>query len=246
MVIVYGSRLYGRIDDCNGTYIATRFAHIYYLPLIPLGSQLILGHDDEDDSFHGVSISLSLRSMFAGYLRVWGVFGFIGSLIALVLSIRGAMNANDATDDIVNLIEAGFIFVIAIAMMGFAWGVLGRLSSEEKRKRVVYKHFTGISADPAQLKDARTPIRESLFQKIGERAQGLAQTGYRMQVNPMTHWMQIALDPNVQDADFIGAAFTLARLETSFLAGPPKAQMEMTHHALWTRVLQVAPPPQPV
>jgi hypothetical protein len=247
MLIIYGSRLYGRIEDFCGTHISTRFVHLWYLPLFPTGSHLVLGQSDDGDGYRGIPIGLSFRSMIAGYLRVWGVFGLVGSMIGLFVAISGMVSgkgsrSDGVSDDLVNLIMSGFIFVVAAAMMAFAWGVIGRLSHSEKQKRVLYQMFTGIAADPAVLRDARNDVRAGLFQKIGERAQGLAQTGYRIAVNPMTHWAQIALDPTVNDAHFIGASFVLAQLEGSFLQGPAKAQMEMTAHAIWNRVLQIAPP----
>jgi len=39
MVIVWGSRLYGKVDVVPGFFhVATRFGHVYYLPLIPTQS----------------------------------------------------------------------------------------------------------------------------------------------------------------------------------------------------------------
>jgi hypothetical protein len=39
MIIVWGSRLYGKVDAVPGLFhVATRFGHIWYLPLIPMGS----------------------------------------------------------------------------------------------------------------------------------------------------------------------------------------------------------------
>jgi hypothetical protein len=242
-MIVYGMRHYGRIDEYQGTFIMTKFIHVWFLPLIPAGSHLVL-EEGEDDSYSGISVGLNLRSMFAGYLRVWGVFGCIAGLIGLVISIKDALSAADPVDDIVNIVLAGFAFVVAIAMMAIAWGVVGRLSSEEKKKRFVYAHFAGVGADLAEMREARTSIREGLFKYIAERAQGLSQTGYRMPPDPHNHWPQIALDPSFRDADFVGAAFALSRVEGSLLQGPAKAQMEMTHHALWQKVMQLAPPPE--
>lgn len=243
-MIVYGTRMYGKVDAYRDTYIATRFVHIWFLPLIPIGSHLVLGESEDGDGFRGMPVGLSLRSMFAGYLRVWGVFGCIGSLIALIVAIKDAVSGADTEGSIIDIVLAGFVFVVAVAMMGVAWGLVGRLNSEEKKKRFVYSHFTGIDADPAELRDARTAIRQELFKQIGERAQGLAQTGYRSPYDPMTQWPTIALDPSVRDHEFVGAAFVLSRLEASLLQGPQKAQMDMTHHALWQRVMQLAPPPE--
>src|SRR5437762_2645960 len=43
MLLVWGSKLYGRVDDVPGMfYVATRFGHLWYLPLIPMGSFVVL------------------------------------------------------------------------------------------------------------------------------------------------------------------------------------------------------------
>jgi hypothetical protein len=242
-MIVYGTRHYGRIEEFRNTYVVTSFIHIWFLPIIPTGSHLVLGESEDGEATRGIPAGLSGRSVFAGYLRVWGIFGVIGSLIALFIAAKSAFGAEDMTDALVDLVIAGFVFVVAAVVLVVAFGLIGRLSTEEKRKRLVYEHFAGMPVDPASLRDARAPIRERLMHTLAERAQGLAQSGYRTQVDPVTHWAQVALDPSVRDPAFIGAAFTLARLDTSLVQGAAKAQLEMTHHALWQRVLEIAPPP---
>jgi hypothetical protein len=84
MIIVWGSRLYGKVDAVPGLFhVATRFGHIWYLPLIPMGSYLVLRQDGEH--FKGVSIGLSLKSV----LVAWGMTAcilalIIGGIIAFV------------------------------------------------------------------------------------------------------------------------------------------------------------------
>jgi hypothetical protein len=126
-------------------------------------------------------------------------------------------------------------------MLVVAFGLVGRLDTEEKKKRMVYEHFTGAPVDPATMREARQSIRERVMQVIIERAQGLMQSGYRAPVDPVQNWMQAAADPTVTDPAFLGAAFTLARLDASLVPAPQRAQLEMLHHLLWTRVCQVAP-----
>jgi hypothetical protein len=43
MIVFYGSRLYGRVDEAPGLFhVATMFCHLWFLPLVPLRSYLVL------------------------------------------------------------------------------------------------------------------------------------------------------------------------------------------------------------
>ena len=88
MIIVWGSRLYGKVDEVPGMfYVATKFAHLWYIPLIPLGTHLILGEDD-DGGWEGVKIPFSIKSLFVAWARtglvifsLWCLFGIVMSVI---------------------------------------------------------------------------------------------------------------------------------------------------------------------
>src|SRR5437763_16584065 len=68
MIIIYGSALYGRVDRVPGHFhIATRFAHVYYVPLIPIRSYAVLS--ESGPTFQGVRIGLNLRSVLMAWLR---------------------------------------------------------------------------------------------------------------------------------------------------------------------------------
>jgi hypothetical protein len=85
MVIVWGSRLMGKCDVVPGLFhVQTRFGHLWYLPLIPTGSYLVLGPDS------GIQVSLSAKSIFLAWARA-GAFlaAMIVSLFALILIMEG-------------------------------------------------------------------------------------------------------------------------------------------------------------
>jgi hypothetical protein len=80
MVVIFGSRLMGKVDVVPGMFhVATQFGHINYLPLIPLKTYLILSQNG--DQFRGMPISLSFKSILMAWLRA-GLF-----LVAVVASI---------------------------------------------------------------------------------------------------------------------------------------------------------------
>jgi hypothetical protein len=80
MVIVWGSRLMGKCDVVPGLFhVQTRFGHLWYLPLVPTGSYLVLGPDA------GVQVSLSAKSIFLAWGRA------ISFLVAFTLSLAALM-----------------------------------------------------------------------------------------------------------------------------------------------------------
>jgi len=66
MIVIYGTRHAGAVDHHEGQHAITRFAHVYYLPLFPIGGRWMTG------SQLGHESRLSGRSVLAGYGRVWG------------------------------------------------------------------------------------------------------------------------------------------------------------------------------
>ncbi len=69
MIIIWGTRLYGKTDEVGDElfYVATKFFHAWYLPLIPLGSVAVL--EETEDGWHGVDIGFNFKSLVLGWLR---------------------------------------------------------------------------------------------------------------------------------------------------------------------------------
>jgi hypothetical protein len=78
MIVIYGTRHYGQVDGHGGQRQLTRFAHIYFLPLFPVGTLWVTR--DVDEGYQGHAVRLSGRSVVAGYARVWGPLAAIGSI----------------------------------------------------------------------------------------------------------------------------------------------------------------------
>jgi len=70
MIVFYGTRLYGKVDqlDDTGIHVATKFFHIYWIPLIPTASTLILSKTD--DGWNGLPIPFSFKSLLAAWGRL--------------------------------------------------------------------------------------------------------------------------------------------------------------------------------
>ncbi len=239
MVIVYGSRFYGKVRACGGSYLATQFAHIYYVPLVPIGTHLVL-QSNGDGSFRGIKAPFSVKSMLAAYLRVWGPLAVIATFFIGIAALE------DAADDMLALVLTGaftgFVFLGLLVATILGWAVVGKLSEEEKRQRSVYALHLGYFVDPAEMGEARQAFRDGLLSTIAERAKGMAAMGYRMSADPAQAWPHVALDPTHNDDQLITAAFTLARLDSSLAQGPHKAQLEQIHSQIWQRLVRANPP----
>lgn len=73
MIVIWGTRRLGKIDARDGQYALTRFAHVYWLPLFPVGSTWVTREG------YGHSMKMSARGVAAGYARTWGpILGAVG------------------------------------------------------------------------------------------------------------------------------------------------------------------------
>jgi hypothetical protein len=69
MIIVWGTRWYGKVDRVPGLcYVVTRFGHLWYVPLVPLETYLILDLPGERGN-RGKRIPMSPKSVFLAWLR---------------------------------------------------------------------------------------------------------------------------------------------------------------------------------
>jgi hypothetical protein len=77
-MIVGGTRMCGRVDETRSGHVVTRFFHIWFVPLVPLSSWFVAA------SGSVVKIPLSLRSIFAAYVRAFGVLLALGCVAGLI------------------------------------------------------------------------------------------------------------------------------------------------------------------
>jgi hypothetical protein len=89
MILIWGSTFYGKTDEVPGLYyVTTRFGHLWYLPLIPLGSYLILAGSDDKQ---GVEIPFSGKSMLLGWGRAGTFLAGVISAIVWLTSPKGVI-----------------------------------------------------------------------------------------------------------------------------------------------------------
>ncbi|MEM7234280.1 MAG: hypothetical protein AAF517_19030 [Planctomycetota bacterium] len=67
-MIIFGTRNYGKTDNiADSFHVSTRFFHIWFVPLLPLGSYLMAETTDDED--WGISVPFSFKSTLLGWAR---------------------------------------------------------------------------------------------------------------------------------------------------------------------------------
>jgi hypothetical protein len=124
MILIYGSRMYGRVDEVPGFfYVTTKFGHLWYFPLIPLESRLIL--EKTSQGAIGVSIPLSWKSILLAWVRAGSLVCGLGSLLpALALAENGGNWLAPATTGAIAFV----VLLFSLRYTGF------RRASYEKAK----------------------------------------------------------------------------------------------------------------
>src|SRR3954447_12111794 len=92
MVVVFGSRLYGKVDNVKGLFhVATKFGHFDYFPLFPMGSWLVT--EQAGGGWRGVPIPVSIKSVLMGWLRAVALLALIGGIAGMVIAIGELQNS---------------------------------------------------------------------------------------------------------------------------------------------------------
>jgi hypothetical protein len=102
-MLLYGTRLCGYSDKVDGVgHVATRFFHIWWVPLIPVRSYLMVeGHDDR-----GVEIPMRGKSVLAAWVRTAFILGGIGMLVG-----ASSLMSSSALSAVALLVAAAASFV---------------------------------------------------------------------------------------------------------------------------------------
>lgn len=229
MFIIWGQRMYGRVDRFAGSYVATRFFHIYYVPLIPLSSWLVL-EDQGKEGFRGMQVPMQGRSVLLAWARIGTLLMLLGSIPA-IFSVAAQSAGAAATTA---LVTAG----IAAAAF-FAWFRLGKLTAEQKAARVVYSDFAGHLVDVALLADQRGPMKARAIEELDRHLTRHATSSYREA--PQSSWREIATRPDLRDVPLLKAALTRCRLEEVDAEGPARREMQLAHAAILRNLVAASP-----
>jgi hypothetical protein len=130
MLIIYGSRWCGQVDTQEGQCQLTRFAHIYWMPILPVGTMWATSKVDK--GFQGHKVRWSWRSVLAGYARFWGP---VVTLFGIAqLSLDGALTAT-----------------IAASLCAWSWTWYGVRGEREQRRSDHHAAAYGTRCDPLRM-----------------------------------------------------------------------------------------------
>ena len=124
MVIIWGRSLYGRVDEVPGMcWVSTQFFHLYYIPLIPMGSYAVLSQ--QGNQWQGKSIGFSLKSLIMAWLRTAFVIAAIAGVITALVGWfdgRGHANMNTVLIGVALLVGGvgGFLASARVASVNMA------------------------------------------------------------------------------------------------------------------------------
>ncbi len=145
MIVIYGTRFYGEVDSYGGQRQLTRFFHIYYVPLIPVGTVWVTR--DAESGYDGHAVRMSGRSVVAGYARVWGPVAAVGALIA------GSIG--------------GFVAALGLlGVMAWTWTWRSVHGQREQRRSDFHLLAYGTRCDPLRMENE---LAASLQPRIARR-----------------------------------------------------------------------------
>jgi hypothetical protein len=152
MIVIYGTRFYGEVDSYGGQRQLTKFFHIYYVPLVPVGTLWVTR--DADRGYNGHAVQMSGRSVLAGYARVWGPVAAVGALIA------GSLG--------------GFVAALGLlGLMAWTWTWRSVHGAREQRRSDFHLLAYGTRCDPLRMEhDLAASLQPHIARRWAEVADG--------------------------------------------------------------------------
>lgn len=121
MIIVYGTRLYGKADIIEGVgHVSCRFVHIMFVPLIPIETVFMVSSD------RGMKLPFSFKAALSGWIRGSAILGALGFIAGGVANFAEGEPILGAALLVMALMSVG-----AFALSGF---LFGRCSDARRRE----------------------------------------------------------------------------------------------------------------
>jgi hypothetical protein len=214
-VAIFGQHDFGKIEEVDGTYIATTFHHGNFLPRSVVQSWVVL------DAQRRIPIERHERSIRLAVLRTWP--WVIGPLVA----IFGGL-----------FLRSPVVFAVVLGL-SVAIGVTalfsGRLGDNEKARRRAYARVLGAPIDPAFMVIVHPELAETMRARLESLRETLPIDAYRGNQDSFD-WKALARDPKVVDRGFLETAMVLARLETSSLFLDESNAAAALSDEIWARL----------
>jgi hypothetical protein len=223
MIFVWGRRFYGKIEQLDEACVRTFFFHLFFLPLVPYRSFLLVTGSGE----RALQLPLEGRSVLAGYARAWPL---LTTYVGIALASETAL-------------VPGVLLAVVSGLLGlWAWLRLGRLSATGRLERKAYALFVGALLDVALIVQATrgqdrvkaehwladvTTRAEAVFAEQAENAHASYRDAARF-----SDWRQVAEQPQAASARCRSAALTLARIAWARSDDGAREQVAAAHTRL--------------
>ena len=205
MVIVWGRKLAGYVGAVHGHHAATRYFHLFWLPLFPIGFVWITGRNAEG-LIEGHPARVSWRSLAAGYLRWWGSLAALSVVGGVVLWHPTQMLATAP--------------LTALMLLSWSWRRVR--SPAELRERELFEAAVGTYCDPDLLiMPMVRELRRQLEQTWGQKWPSLS---------PQDVARRGATDPAQ-----VAGAYALLRLSAREAGGDKRRELTALARKLATR-----------
>jgi hypothetical protein len=143
VIIIFGQRRCGKVDEVPGLcYVQTQFVHVYYVPLIPTTSYIVLAGSESGSGFRGVKTSLSLKSVLVGWVRTGAVLATIGGIIGAVaygIALADSQSA-EALEGLIMTVS------LAVGAVGVYW-ITTRFGRAGYQRALELAEQLGVSQD---------------------------------------------------------------------------------------------------
>lgn len=139
MLIIWGTRLFGKVDQVGkDVHVATKFFHLWYVPLIPLESWVVVAQDG--DGWRGFPLkSMRWKSALIAWLRV-------ALIVAALWGVATGLSGLGMTEHLRATILSGVVGVAAAVALFFSY----RLTRADEDMIITLGRVSGMS-DPQIL-----------------------------------------------------------------------------------------------
>jgi len=140
MIVIYGTRFYGQVDSHGGQRQLTKFFHVYYVPLVPVGTIWVTR--ELDRGYNGHAVQMSGRSVVAGYARVWGPIAALGAI---------------ATGSVGCIVAASAVAALSI----WSWTWHSVRGARERRRSDFHLLAFGTRCDPLKMENQLASVLQA-------------------------------------------------------------------------------------
>ena len=173
-MIYFGTRLFGMVHLVPGRfYVSTKFLHIFFVPLIPLGSWVVI--KESDHGWEGRPIGVSVLSILMAWFRAALVLGYLGIAVKMFIDMFGSRMP---LDGIHAMMFAGLSLLCLVAFrLSYRLSVASTKRAQQLALKLGYSE-----ADAARIEVPR-----------GTRALGRPGWGLAVALIPLVAWVGTGL-----------------------------------------------------